>query len=190
MHRKTCRWLTALLLTVASAVAADSDVPPLTIQVPGGDKMTVKIPVGWKYSIDRPSAGIPPTVDFSVPNGSHLKITFMADAKGQFTKPDELDKLVTKGNQHYVADSVEKRITLQRLASKSGPGVYSVFTDPKLVGMAKPAAGDWRYVSSGAIAIGRQIVIFSLLSNSTDNDEYRQALDFLSNGISVATDGV
>src|SRR4029077_10765714 len=101
-------------------------------------------------------------------------------------KADELDKLVSKANQQYVASSVEKRVVLQRLASGTGPGVYAVFTDSKLAGTAKLPAGDFRHVSSGARSLGRQLLIFSLLSNTKDNDEYRSALELVVNGVTVA----
>jgi hypothetical protein len=145
--------------------------------------MAIALPAGWTHAVDRPPAGIPPTVDITAPGGTFVKITFMQDPKGQFSKSDKLDKQVTKANQQYVSNSVEKRVVLQRLASKSGPGVYSVFTDPKLVSVAKPPAGEFRNVSSGALSAGRQVLIFAVRSNSTDSDEYKQALDFLTKGI-------
>ena len=189
MKRKTLAWLACLTLASISVLAAPSDSPTFTVQVPGADKLLVTVPAGWKHTTDRPPAGIPPTVDITSPGGALLKITFMQDPKGQFTKSDELDKLVTKANQQYVANSIEKRVVLQRLASSGGPGVYSVFTDPKLANAAKPPPGDFRFVSAGARSFGRQVLIFSLLSNNKDNDEYRQALDFLANGIAVAPGG-
>ncbi len=186
MKRSHFARLICLGLASIPALAAPSDPPAFTVQVPGADKLVVTVPAGWKHTIDRPPAGIPPTVDFTSPGGMLLKMTFMPDSNGQFTKADELDKLVTKANQQHVANSIEKGVVLQRLASSAGPGVYSVFTDPKLANVAKPPAGDFRFVSDGARSFGRQVVIFSLLSNSRDNDEYRQALDFLVKGISVS----
>jgi hypothetical protein len=185
MKRILWAWLSLIALGLGPVSAADPDVSNFTVQVPSADNLTVRVPPGWKHTTDRPPAGIPPTVDFTTPGGSLLKITFMPDTKGQFTKADDLDKLVTKANQPYVANSVEKRVVLQRLASSAGPGVYSVFTDPKLVGTAKPPAGDFRHFSSGARSLGRQVLIFSLLSNTKDNDEYRQVLEFVASGVTV-----
>ena len=182
IHRSSLL-LAACLVACSRAVAAD---PSFSVQVPGADKLSITPLAGWTHTTDRPPAGIPPTVDFTAPGGTVIKITFMPDAKKQFATAEELDKLVTKANQQYVANSVEKRVSLVRLPTSSGPGVYSTFSDPKLVNVAKPPAGDFRYVSSGAISVGRQLLIFSLLSNSRDNDEYRQALDFLVKGIRVA----
>jgi hypothetical protein len=185
MNRILWACLTIIALGFGPVSAADSDAPTFTVQVPGADNLTVRVPPGWKHTMDRPPAGVPPLIDFTTPGGSLLKITFMPDAKGQFTKADELDKLVTKANQQYVANSVEKRVVLQRLASSAGPGVFSVFTDPKLVGTAKPPAGDYRHFSSGARSLGREVLIFSLLSNTKDNDEYRQVLEFVTSGVTV-----
>ena len=189
MKRFLCLWLAVGALMAVRAPGADADHPTCTVQVPGADKLEISLPPGWKYAIDRPPAGVPPTVDITSPGGALLKITFMQDPKGQFTKSDELDKLVTKANRQYVANSVEKRVVLQRLAANAGPGVYAVFTDPKLAGTTKTTPGDFRYVSSGARSFGRQVVIFSLLSNTKDHDEYRQALDVLANGVAVAGAG-
>ncbi len=185
MKRILWAWLTIIALGSGPVSAADSDASTFNVQVPGADNLTFRVPPGWKHTTDRPSAGIPPNVNLTTPGGSLLKITFMPDPKGQYTKADDLDKLVTKATQRYVANSVEKRVVLQRLGSSAGPAVYAALTDPKLAGAAKPAAGDFRHVSFGARSLGRQVLIFSLFSNTKDNDEYRQALEFITSGVTV-----
>jgi len=189
MKRTSFAWLAGLALASISALAAPSDAQTFTVQVPGADKLQITVPAGWKHTTDRPPAGIPPTIDITSPGGVLLKITFMQDTKGKYANSDELNKLVTDANQQNVANSIEKRVFLQRLATGGGPGVYAVFTDPKLANVAKPPPGDFRFVSAGARSVGRQVLIFSLLSNNKDNDEYRQALAFLANGVAVAAGG-
>ena len=94
-----------------------------------------------------------------------------------------------KATQQYVDNSVEKRATFTSLPSGSPPGVYASFTDPKLANVAKMPPGEFRHVTSGAISLGREALLFSLLSNSRDNAEYRQALEFLVKGVVVAPSG-
>ena len=179
----------AVLLVASTAMAAEPDVQSVTMQVPGGDKVTVPIPAGWKHNLDRPPSGIPPTLDLTGPSGILLKLTFMADPQARFTKPEDLEKLVTQANQQYVANSLEKRVTVVPITTKTGLGAYSVFTDARLAGVTTPAPGDFRMVTSGALTIGRQVAIFSVLSNTAESDEYRRALDVVKNDISIAIGG-
>lgn len=180
--------LTALAV-VGPVRAAESEAPSISIQVPGGDKLSASVPAGWKSSLDRPPAGIPPTLDLTGPGGTLLKITFLANPQARAIKSEDLDALLTQGSEQYIANSVEKRVTLTRINSKSGPGVYSVFTDSRLAGVTAPAPGEFRNVTSGVLAVGRQIVIFALLSNGTDSDEYRRAMEVVTNGLAIAVGG-
>ena len=181
--------LAAALLGFAPGQAAEPDPAALTVAVPGGDSLAIRVPKGWKCDAGKPAPEAPPTVDFTSPGGIQAKLTMMADAEGRFVTPEAVDELVTIANQHFAENAIEKTPKLIRIKAKVGHGAYCIFTDSKLVGVSTPAEGEIRNVTSGVFVIGKQAVIFTILSNDITSDEYRAALDLISNGISVAAPG-
>jgi hypothetical protein len=178
--------LAATLRFFAPVQAVEPDASSVTIGVPGGDSIAIRIPAGWKSVEGKPQADAPPTLEVSSPGGVQLNLTMMADPDGRFATPEAVDELVTIANQHYGANAIEKNPKLVRLTVKAGHGAYCTFTDARLVGVATPAAGEYRNVTTGVYVLGKQAVIFAILSNDTTGEDFRRALDLISNGISVA----
>ena len=178
--------LVTALLGFAFSRAAEPDPASITIAVPGGDSLVIRTPAGWKQDGGKPQPEAPPMIGLTTPGGLQINLTMIADPDGRFTTPEAVDDLVTMANQRYVANSIEKTPKLTRLTAKVGHGSYCTFTDSRLVGVATPAAGEYRNVTSGVYVTGKQAVIFTILSNDTKSAEFQSALDLVSNGISVA----
>ena len=181
--------LLTTLLSLASGPAAHADPGATTVPVPGADALAIGIPAAWKKEMEKSSHDAPPTITLTTPSGLKVSLTLMSDAEGKFATPDAVDELVTIANQHYIDNAVEKDPKLVHLTPKVGHGSYSTFTEARLVGVASPAPGDFRNVTSGVYVIGHDAVIFTILSNDTVSAEFRQAMDLISSGISVAAGG-
>jgi hypothetical protein len=172
------------ILSLAATLADDSGI--LTVSVPKGDKVLIRVPPPWQRVLIQPTPDLPPTIKISGgTNSLSLQITFLPDPGARFRTRESVDRAVTEANQHYVAGSVEKRLTLTQIVSTNGHGCYACFTDADLAALPNPPKGEFRNVASGLFVIGKQIASFTLLTNDPKSVEYQQALRIISDGISV-----
>ncbi len=182
------RFLILLLLAIASApaITRGDDAQTISISVPQGDKLTIRLPAGWQQHIIQPSPDLPPTVKINPPDETlSLQITLIPDINHRFTTKEIVDRVVSEANEQYVSGSVEQRLTLEQIPSTHGHGCYSVFTDASLAKVDKPAKGQYRIVTTGIFIIGKEAAAFTLLSDDTKGPEYKQALQVISEGMAV-----
>ncbi len=178
--------LLSIGLLLSSTLSHAGDAQTVTVTVPKGDKIAIRIPAAWQQTVIQPTPELPPTVKITTAtNTVSLQITFIPDTEGRFATKDSVDRVATEGNQQYVAGSVEKRLSLTQLVSNSVRGCYATFTDADLAGVTAPKNGQFRNVASGVFVIKKQIAPFTLLSNDKTSDEYRQALQIVTEGIST-----
>jgi hypothetical protein len=184
--------LPRLLPIIVACLALGSTLLPaeepqvISVTIPKADKIAIRIPSTWKQTVTQPSPQLSPTVKIeSADRSLSLQLTFIPDPEGRFATKESVDRLVTGANQQYVAGSVEKRLTLTQLVSSTGHGCYSTFSDADLAGVPTPPPGQFGNVLSGVFVIQKQAASFTLLSNTTTSPEYRQAIQIISEGISV-----
>lgn len=177
--------LLGMFMVTAGNAAEEAATKPVTVSVPNGGKVTMKPPASWKQNVLQPGLEIPPTVTFtsSGSNAIALKITWIPDPAGKFSDQKEIDATVTRVNQQYIPYSVEKGMELKHLSSKNGKGAYATFTDAKLAHARVLPPGEFICVASGMIVVGKQAGAFTLLSNKLDTPEFKQAFQFISDGI-------
>jgi len=177
--------LLAFLLFVSTLLLAD-ERQSFSLAIPKGDKLSIRIPLGWQHTVIQPTPDLPPTVKITtVSNSVSLRITLLPDLDARFATRENVDRAATKANQHYVARSLEKELTLTQIVSTNGHGCYAVFTDADLAAVSSPPKGEFRTVTSGLFVIKKQVANFTLLTNDPKSTDYRQALQVISDGISV-----
>ena len=181
--------LVGTLAALAPGQAADPAPSSLLVPVASADTLAIRIPPDWKKGDHQPQGTSPVLLDLSSPGGLQVKLAIIADPDGRFSSPEALDELVTMASQQFVANSIEQTPKLSRLATKVGVGAYCTFTDARMVGVATPAAGEFRNVTSGVYVIGKQAVIFTILSNNTTSPDFLAAIDLIAGGISVTPAG-
>lgn len=170
--------LFAVVLPPAITQADDSQT--ISVSLPQGDKLAIRLPAGWQQLIIQPSPDLPQTVKIHPPDETlSLQITLVPDINGRFTTKEIVDRVVSEANEQYVSGSVEQRLTLEQIPSTHGHGCYSVFTDAGLAKVAKPAKGQYRIVTTGIFVIGKEAAAFTLLSNDTKSPDYKQALQII-----------
>ena len=174
-----------VFLTANSLFAVEA-FTSLSISIPQGDKLELKIPTQWQRVVIQPSPELPPSVRIRLAgaNPISLQMTWLADPDGKFAKPDDADAVVTKASEQYISGSVEKRVSLNRMISNAGFGSYATFTEAALTAVTELRVGQYRNVTTGLFVVGKQAAIFTLLPNDTKSPEYQEALRILTNGIS------
>jgi hypothetical protein len=180
-------------LVLASAVVSVACPPPLlakdsstfTLDIPHGDKVTITLPPKWDHSVAPVPTNQRTLMTADEKMKVNLQITFMPDIFPKDAKPEDVDRLVKIGDQHYVAGSTEKKLKLMPMKSKFGFGSYASFTDASLANLKQIPPKKYLHVTSGIFLVGRNAAVFTILSNETDSDEYKQALKVVSEGMSV-----
>jgi hypothetical protein len=177
-----CVWCAAWAGLCVGPVAAEE----VTVQVPRAEMVKVTVPDGWKHSVTQTLPSLPPTLDIQESSAPlSLKITLFPDPEGRLAKDDELKKLLNAATGLYVESSVEKKLDLRPLATKNGRGFYATFTDASLVEAKDVPAGQFRFVTSGMLVVGKQVAAFTLLSNGIDGKPYETAMQVITEGIAA-----
>ncbi len=175
-----------LVVSLIPAITLADDTQTISVSVPQGDKLTIRLPSGWQQRVVQPSADLPPTVKINTPDETlSLQITLIPDINGRFTTKENVDRVVSEANEQYVSGSVEQRLTLEQIPSTHGHGCYSVFTDASLAKATKLAKGQYRMVTTGIFVIGKEAAAFTLLSNDNKSAKYKQALQIVFEGLTV-----
>jgi hypothetical protein len=164
---------------LASLRAEDAKPNVITFTPAESGPLEIKAPEGWTVKILK--TPIAPTILATPKNGAaDLKITFIP-MKEDLDK-EKMEALVKLGSEQYVAGSVERDVKLQNLDSKNATGVFAEFTDASLVGKpAKP--GQFTFVATGLIKIGKATGTFTLLGNSFNDKDYLAGKEILKSGI-------
>jgi hypothetical protein len=186
MKQLSLAMLPALVLSLSTTISSADEFQSLSVSVPKGEKLSVRIPPAWRHTVLQPAPNLPPTLKITtLSNSVSLQITFLPDPEGRFATRETADRAATQANQHYVAGSVEKRLTLTQIVSTNGHGCYATFTDADLADVPHPRPGEFKHVVSGLFVIKKQLATFTLLTNDPKSAEYRQALQIISDGISA-----
>ena len=177
-----------LLLAVTLICGADGHgadaaaAAPSVVQVPGRGALELAVPPGWKLATRETPPGIPPTIKVGNADRSlSLLITVfppVAPAKEQDTQ-EKIDAVVRLTSGQYVDGSVEKVITLKKLAAAHGLGSYASFTDADLVNVQQPAPGQYKTVTNGQLRVGDLTLIFTLLTGSLDGADFKAAMGMI-----------
>jgi hypothetical protein len=93
---------------------------------------------------------------------------------------EEIKEAARKGNAQYVGGSVEKKMDLVQLESRTGEGYYCSFTDSSLVDVKPIPEGKFLKVASGIFVINRTAIAFTILSNPAAADQMKSALEAVS----------
>jgi hypothetical protein len=173
----------ALFLLLAAGAARAEERSVTVLQ---GRKVSVAVPKGWTFGESRdPKTGIQ-VLRWLDPSGEvRLDATFYPDANGWVSTREGLDAEMAKIFAFYRDGAVEKEKKAVDLKPAAGIGAYMSFTDRNLVGKPLPA-GEHRMSTTGIRSWSQAYVVFTLLSNSRDGAEYRQALEIVRSGLREA----
>lgn len=168
------------LLAAAPPAAADERVYPL----PGNaGALALPVPEGWADEIVQPDAGMPPTIRLTVPGRERDFLGVITPLWPEFgAAPDfgtaaGVRRVVEASAARIGPDAVERRIEIVPIGG-GRTGFHFSATDGSLVGRT-PAPGEYRYLTQGAVMVGRLLCAFTLLSNDEASAETARALDML-----------
>ncbi|HYS05234.1 MAG TPA: hypothetical protein VEW47_08580 [Candidatus Dormibacteraeota bacterium] len=162
------------LLLPALSLAADGAAPVRTYDLPGHGRLEFSVPAAWKEEINRPPGDLPPTIEFSPAAGNEFSVQitplFSPAGDPDYNQMKKIRPLLEEIGRKQLEASVEKEITLQKIKGAEAAGYYFTVTD------RAPKKDEWTYLTEGAAGVGDLLVSFTILTNSLDSGELRQAL--------------
>jgi hypothetical protein len=163
-----------LPLLPAVCLAAAPDTAVRSYDVPGHGRIEFTVPVAWKDEANRPPADLPPTIEYSPAEGNSfsVQITALRSPTGdpEFNRPEKIRTLLEEIGRKQLEVSVEKEIVLKEIKGPAVAGYYFTLTD------RAPKKDEWTYLTAGAAGAGDLLLSFTILTNSVDSGELRQAL--------------
>jgi hypothetical protein len=154
-----------------------------TVTVFEGRKISVSFPEGWLLEETRDSSKAVQIVRVVNPKSEVLlDMSFFPDPQGQLATIDRLKGTMKGKYGSYLAGSVEKDMKITSFAGPGGVGAYTSFTDRRFVGQTIPDSE--RLISTaGLLSWKGAYLAFTLLSNSRETDDYRQAFEIVHSGV-------
>lgn len=160
-------------------LAAPQDAQRIGVEVQDGDPVVFEFPREWRVQKVQPGPGLPTTLKISAPNAKEMNflITIIADKDGKLQTEDDLRKTFVQSVQAFLPHSVEKRLDLKTLESRTAKGFYGAFTDASLVGAKAPLPdGKYLKMTSGMLSIGKTAATFTILHNDGGEAHQKAAL--------------
>jgi hypothetical protein len=169
-------WLAFVLLAASGPLAA-ADASPSHIALPGGDELWMTIPAAWNEKFDAPDKQSPASVWLTPREGASFNVLITplsGTAVGAAMADDQkLRQLVTSASRNALARSVEMSIPVHELTGPKVYGFYFFATD------RAPAAGEWKYLTTGMINIDHVPFLFTILTNDGQEAVAKTALELI-----------
>lgn len=163
----------AFTLAAALAVAAAS---PVHIVVPGRGDMLLAVPAGWAQARAPGTENGPPSLSLKESSGRtfHVDVTVLGrNADGTSIDPTRIRAFVGEAAKAAESQSVEQQLAIRDLPGAAGRGCYFRATD------RAPAAGEWKYLTQGAVGVGNVLLGFTILTNDGQDDIAAAALEMV-----------
>lgn len=142
-------------------------------------KVTVMVPNGFGFASTKNARGVI-TLELADPKDRvKMQITFLPDPDQRFAAPRTQKEFMNETFHDFVGSSVEKAMQFEELEPKIGSGTYCVFTDAKLVGVAKLPRGEFLHSTTGVKTWPGVVAIFTVFSNETQSKEYQSVMNML-----------
>jgi hypothetical protein len=159
--------LASLALAALAAVAAPTNSATTTRQdyvLGGGLVLQLDVPAAWQGGLGMPVvAGGMPTVQFASEVSPPLPIVL---SPVPFADPKDAEESVTRAAVEIHERIVETNPTIVSFTGDHGRGWYFVATDKQYAdSRIVPGPGEYKYLTQGTLHLGKQSIIFTILTN-------------------------
>jgi hypothetical protein len=131
------------------------------------------LPPGWKDSPRRVQGtdGLHNAFIFTPADTNEFNLMIVVFAVSEkHASADEMKNSLLQSGERGLTNCVETSLTLRDLAAGEASGAYFRVTD-RHVTAAKPAPGEFKYMTRGFVVLEPLVLTFDLYSNDADQDE-------------------
>lgn len=182
--RLCSRFLTLLCVLLPALVNA-AETRDITLAA--GEVFRLSETEQWRFEVQKEASGRFADVRISPKQGNSfiLALYFIADTPdlARLDTPEKIARSVSEGAEKYLANSVEKDITLQAISARGSYGYRTVLTDAD----PRSAPGGYRYITRGMVRLSPDSALgFSLLSQEINTAAYNRLLNYVYSFIRLA----
>lgn len=182
----TFSYIACLLLCffVNAIYAQDTDTRKYPL--PDHGNIQFKVPVLWADDLRQPPNHLPPTIAFKPKSGNRFEILitpiFSTPKGASLPNSEKIKELVQQAAERAKLQSVEKNLRLIELKGTSGSGYYFSATD------RAPETEGYKYMTQGTMRVGNLMVMFTLLTNDSQESVVNEALSMLKSATHLVSD--
>ena len=178
-HRRALALAFAVVLSARVGLAEDTR----TITIFEGRQVWVPVPAGWSLDERREPRNGVKIIQLQDPGKEvDLQMSFFPDPSDRLSSRAALESEARGFLETYVETSVEKKIRLTFFEAPDGSGAFARFTDGQLDLRHIPK--DEKLIAvSGLRSWKGDYALFTILTNTTDSETFKKALDIVKSGI-------
>lgn len=169
--------LLAFVLIFLSTATYAEDTAPQSFKIPGHGSLDLQIPKTWKSAAVQPPVDLPPSITMRPPEGDAfmVRITPMPAPKpAEGVSSDAQIKRAADVIKNALAPTaVEKELVLTQLKGPAAHGYYFTATDKA------PRPGEYLCMTSAVVGVGDLLLNVTILHQSKDAEEVRDAIEML-----------
>lgn len=150
------------------------------------DIFTLKDTSEWHITVTRSQVLDVAEVTITPKDGKSFMVMlyFMRDTddRGLFDAPDKMKMAVMESSQKYVADSVEKKVNIEKIDINGSYGFKARFTDAELFKQKDAAVpfGQFMYLIRGMVRLSRDTALgFRLCTNDLNSAETKAIEEYI-----------
>jgi len=174
------RLLTALFI---AALASSALAATRTIRIFEKRQIVIALPEGWKFNLTKDNQTGVQTKHLEDRGGEvKLEASFLPDSENDLATREALEGRLRATSEPMLQAAVEQEMKVTTTKTSDGLITYSTFTDRRFAEGDVPR-DERRYATEGIRSWPGVSLHFTILTNELTSDEYRAALEILTQGL-------
>ena len=148
----------------------DYQIESESFTIPGHGVLTLDVPRVWNYNFTIKDSNEPPIITFYNLDKDkeeiyqlNLSVLWEDGFKRNISSPEYIQSLVEKTGRQALINSDQTNLSLKKITGQDGVGYLFNLSDNDA------DTGEYQFLTQGALAVGKLLLIFSLFSNDNES---------------------
>ena len=148
----------------------DYQIESESFTIPGHGVLTLDVPRVWNYNFTIKDSNEPPIITFYNLDKDkeeiyqlNLSVLWEDGFKRNISSPEYIQSLVEKTGKQALINSDQTNLSLKKITGQDGVGYLFNLSD------SGAKTGEYQFLTQGALAVGKLLLIFSLFSNDNES---------------------
>ena len=148
----------------------DYQIESESFTIPGHGVLTLDVPRVWNYNFTIKGSNEPPIITFYNLGKDkeeiyqlNLSVLWEDGFKRNISSPEYIQSLVEKTGKQALINSDQTNLSLKKITGQDGVGYLFNLSD------SGANADEYQFLTQGALAVGKLLLIFSLFSNDNES---------------------
>ena len=160
------------VINVPATIENDIDyqIESESFTIPGHGVLTLDVPRVWNYNFTIKGSNEPPIITFYNLGKDkeeiyqlNLSVLWEDGFKRNISSPEYIQSLVEKTGKQALINSDQIELSLKKITGQDGVGYLFNLSD------SGANADEYQFLTQGALAVGKLLLIFSLFSNDNES---------------------